>query len=263
MTTQHRLRLSANLKWLFTELPFLDRIAAAAKAGFKAVEIASPYDFTEQVLRQRLADYGLQAVLINTPSIPGTTGSNGVACHPDKTALFREQTEDAVRYANALDAKLIHLMAGIQPAEVDTDAARATYLENVAWAAKLAESAGVTLLLEAVNRRDVPGFFLGTLEEGLQVIEAVGSPNVRLLFDVYHCQVSQGDVTRRFDTLLPWIAHIQVADVPLRSEPGTGELRYEFIFDHIRDSGYGGWVGCEYRPLNGTEQGLGWRSMID
>jgi len=263
MTTPHRLRLSANLKWLFTELPFLDRFAAAAKAGFTAVEIASPYDFSEHELLGRLEDSGLQAVLINTPSIPNTLGSNGIACHPDKLPLFREQTENAIQYANALGAKLIHLMAGIRPPGVAMDTACATYLENVAWAAQLAESAGVTLLLEAVNRRDVPDFFLGTLEDGLQVIEEVGSPHVRLLFDVYHCQVTQGDVTRRFDKLLPQIAHVQVADVPLRSEPGTGELRYDFIFDHIRNSGYAGWIGCEYRPLKGTELGLSWRAMLD
>jgi hydroxypyruvate isomerase len=114
-----------------------------------------------------------------------------------------------------------------------------------------------------VNRRDVPGFFLASLEEGLEVIEQVGSKHVRLLFDYYHCQVSQGDVTRRFERLQPWIAHVQVADAPLRSEPGTGEMRYEFIFDHLRRSGYDGWVGCEYRPLDGTVKGLRWRAMLD
>jgi hydroxypyruvate isomerase len=264
MSPREGLRFSANLKWLFTELPFLDRFEAAAASGFTAVEIAAPYDFSEGELRHRLQDNGLQAVLINTPgTAPGTPTSNGVACHADKKALFREQIESAVQYASALGTGIIHVMAGILPKDADLDEARATYLENMAWAARVAESADVTLVLEAVNRRDVPGFFLASLEEGLEVIEQVGSKHVRLLFDYYHCQVSQGDVTRRFERLQPWIAHVQVADAPLRSEPGTGEMRYEFIFDHLRRSGYDGWVGCEYRPLDGTVKGLRWRAMLD
>jgi len=157
---------------------------------------------------------------------------------------------------------MIHVMAGIKPDDAPYEAAREVYLENVSWAAKLARNAGVRLVLEAVNQRDVPGFFLRTLEEGVDVISLAGEDNVGLLFDIYHCQMAQGDVSRRLETLMPLVDHIQVADTPLRSEPGTGELAWPFIFDRIASLRYTGWIGCEYRPASDTQSGLAWRDQF-
>jgi hydroxypyruvate isomerase len=257
------LRFCANLKWLFTERPFLERLEAAAKAGFSAVEYASPYDFDVKTQRRLLDDLGLKLILINTPAgAPGTPTSSGNASHPDAIDAFRAETMKAIEYADLLGSTLIHLMAGIVPPGVSRESARDTYIENVAWAAGMAAKSDVKLVLEAVNQRDVPGFFLRTLEEAEEVITLVGSTHVGLLFDVYHCQVSQGDLAMRMRRLMPSIAHIQVADPPYRSEPGTGEIAWPFVFDQITELGYRGWIGCEYRPTGVTEAGLDWLKRV-
>jgi hydroxypyruvate isomerase len=253
------LRFCANLKWLFTELPFLDRFDAAARAGFRAVEYASPYEYPAAEIRSRLRACDLQQVLFNTPA----GGGSGMACIPLRRDEFRDGFKKALDYASALDCGLVHLMAGIAPAELNRDAAAAAYATNVAWAAELASAAGVKLVLESINQRDVPGFFLRTQEEGAAVIEAVGGDRVGLQFDIYHCQVAQGDVTRRMETLMPVIAHIQIADAPGRNEPGTGEIAWDYVFRRIDELGYAGWIGCEYRPATDTVGGLTWRSRFE
>jgi hydroxypyruvate isomerase len=252
------LRLCANLKWLFTELPFLDRFDAAARAGFRAVEYASPYEYPAAEIRSRLRSCDLTQVLFNTPA----GGGSGMACIPGRREEFREGLRKALDYASELDCGLVHLMAGIVPADLNRDAAAAAYGENVAWAADLASASGVRLVLEPINQRDVPGFFLRTQEEGAAVVEAVGGGRVGLQFDVYHCQVAQGDVTRRMEALWPVIAHIQIADVPGRNEPGTGEIAWDYVFRRIDELGYAGWIGCEYRPATDTVTGLDWRSRF-
>ncbi len=249
------LRFCANLKWLFTELPFLDRFDAAARAGFRAVEYASPYEYPAAQIRSRLRACDLQQVLFNTPA----GGGSGMACIPSRRDEFRDGLRKALDYASALDCGLVHLMAGIAPSGLNRDAAAAAYATNVAWAAELASAAGVKLVLESINQRDVPGFFLRTQEEGAAVIEAVGGDRVGLQFDIYHCQVAQGDVTRRLETLMPVIAHIQIADAPGRNEPGTGEIAWDYVFRRIDELGYVGWIGCEYRPATDTVGGLSWR----
>jgi hydroxypyruvate isomerase len=248
-------RLCANLKWLFTEWPFLDRFAAAAEAGFKAVEYASPYEHPAAEIRARLRACGLKQVLFNTPA----AGGSGLACIPGQREAFRDGVKQALDYAAALECPLVHLMAGIQPAGVSHDTAAAVYGANLAWAAELAAAAGVRLTLEPINQRDVPGFFLRSQEQGADFIAAVGCERVGLQFDVYHCQVAQGDVTRRLATLLPVIAHLQIADAPGRNEPGSGEIAWDYLFRRIDELGYQGWVGCEYRPAKDTLSGLGWR----
>jgi hydroxypyruvate isomerase len=258
------LRFDANLKWLFTEVPFERRCAAAAEHDFAAVEIAAPYPHPITSLRRWLADAGVSLVLINSPGGgPGSPTAYGSACHPAAVAEFRAGTQLALEYATALGAPFIHLMAGVAPGEVPYETAYRTYLENLAWSAEQAAQAEVTLLVEVINQRDVPGFVLRSLGQAAAAIEAVGSPWVRLLFDIYHCQVNEGDVTTRWRELAPLASHIQLADAPDRREPGTGELNWDHVLGEIGRSGYGGWVGCEYRPTQDTASSLAWRQRFD
>jgi hydroxypyruvate isomerase len=255
------LRLAANLKWLFTELPFLERFDAAAEAGFTGVEFASPYDHPAGDVRRALDAAGLTQVLINTPAgAPSSPTRSGLACIPDQVAEFRDGVRKALEYASVLGSPLIHVMGGIRPEGVSRDRALATYVTNVAWAAQEASSSGVTVVLEAINRRDVPRFVLDSVDQAVDIIQAVGEPGLRLLFDVYHCQVGQGDLTVRLTRHAPFTAHVQVADAPFRTEPGTGEIGWEKVFATLRELSYAGWIGCEYTPTAGTLEGLGWRS---
>jgi hydroxypyruvate isomerase len=257
------LKLSANLKWLFTEVPLLDRFDAAAKAGFVAVEYATPYEQPAATLQARLRACGLQMVLINTPAGDRARGEqSGLACLPARREAFRDDLRKSLDYAVALGCKLVHLQAGILPPEISRDRGWATYLNNIFWAAELASAAGVRLVLEPINQLDIPGFLLRTQEEGAAIAEAVGSDKVGLQFDIYHCQVEQGSVARRMRALMPIIGHIQVADSPNRNEPGTGEIAWDYLFKLIVELGYEGWIGCEYTPIAGTEAGLGWRERF-
>jgi hydroxypyruvate isomerase len=257
------LKLSANLKWLFTELPLLDRFDAAAQAGFAAVEYPTPYELPVGTLAARLRDCGLAMALINTPAGEKARGEqSGIACMPDRKAAFRDDLRKGLDYATGLGCKLLHLQAGILPVGISRDRGWATYMANVIWAADLASAAGVRLVLEPINQIDIPGFLLRTQEEGAAVIEAVGPDRVGLQFDIYHCQVEQGSVSRRLEALMPIIGHIQVADSPGRHEPGTGEIAWDYMLPLIERLGYRGWVGCEYTPANGTVDGLGWRARF-
>jgi hydroxypyruvate isomerase len=252
-------RLCANLKWLFTELPFLERFDAAARAGFAAVEYASPYEHAAKDIRSRLNACNLKQVLFNTPAgDPAEGGGSGLACVPGRQNKFREGFKKALEYAGALDCGLIHVMAGVQPPDTSYDTAAAVYAANLAWAAEAAAS-GVKLVLEPINQRDAPGFFLRTQEQGAAMVEALGRDRFGLQFDIYHCQVAQGDITRRMEKLMPVISHMQLADAPGRNEPGTGEIAWDYVFNRINELGYRGWIGCEYRPVGGTTAGLDWR----
>jgi len=253
-------KLCANLKWLFTELPFLDRFDSAAKAGFTAVEYASPYEYPAREIRSRLNACALKQVLFNTPAgDPSEGGGSGFACVPGRQDRFRDGFKQALEYASALECGLIHVMAGIQPAHTSYETAAAVYAANIAWAAEAAAGSGVKLVLEPINQRDVPGFFLRTQEQGASIIEALGRERIGLQFDIYHCQVAQGDITRRMEKLMPVISHMQLADAPGRNEPGTGEIAWDYVFKRIDELDYRGWVGCEYRPVGETMAGLGWR----
>lgn len=253
------LRFAANLKWLFTEVPFLERFDRAAAAGFRGVEYASPYEHAPAALARRLADAGLSQALINTPmGSEGSEGRRGLACVPSLRPEFEQGIRLALEYAAALDCGIVHVVAGIRPEGVSDDRAFAEYLRNVAWAAELAAQCGVTLVLEAQNRQDAPGFLLDSQNRAAAVVEAIGSAHVRLLFDVYHAQMSEGNLSESFRSLLPLIAHVQIADVPGRHEPGSGEIDYGHLFSVIEHSSYRGWIGCEYAPREGTESGLVW-----
>ena len=253
--------LSANLKWLFTETPLLERFEAAARAGFEAVEYPTPYEQSVASLAARLRDHGLRMVLINTPAGDKALGEqSGIACRPDRRERFRDDVGRGLEYAAGLGCTLLHVQAGILPANVSRDRGWATYLANIAWAAEQAHAAGIGVVIEPVNQIDIPNFLLRTQEEGAAVVEAVGRDRVGLQFDIYHCQVEQGDVSRRLAALMPIIDHIPVADPPDRHEPGTGEIAWDHVFPLIERLGYRGWIGCEYIPAADTVAGLGWRA---
>jgi hydroxypyruvate isomerase len=253
------LRLCANIGFLFPDLPFFDRFDAAARAGFAGVEFASPYEYTAAELRARLDAAGLSLVLINSPAGNRAAGERGFACLPGRTGIFRDGVEQALDYANSLDCKLLHVMAGVPPADLSYDTALALYAANLAWAAERAAAAGIKLTIEPLNSRDAPGYLLRTQEQGAAIVAAIGRDRVGLQFDIYHCQTAQGDVTTRLEKLLPFVEHMQLADVPGRHEPGTGEIGWKFVFRRIDKLGYSGWVGCEYAPLGDTVEGLAWR----
>ena len=254
------LRLCANLGFLFSEVPFLDRFDVAARAGFTGVEYASPYDYPAAELRARLKATGISQVLINSPAGNRAAGERGMACVPGRVAAFRDGLAQALDYAVALDCKLVHVMAGVPPQDVAYDTAAALYAANLAWAAEKALTAGVRLVIEPLNPRDAPGYLLRTQEQGAAIVAAIGHDRLGLQFDLYHCQTAQGDVTRRLETLMPVIDHMQLADVPGRHEPGTGEIGWDFVFRRIGELGYGGWIGCEYNPVGNTVTGLAWRT---
>ncbi len=252
-------RLAANLSMMFNEVPMLDRYAAAAKAGFKAVEFLFPYEFPAAELKKRLDDNGLKQVLFNMPPGDWAAGERGTASLPGRQAEFREGVKKALEYAHALECPLMHCMAGIPPAGTEFGTAAALFASNVAWASELASAQGVRLCLEPINHRDMPGFHLNTMAQAAAVIAAIGAEKVGLQFDIYHCQTTEGDITKRMELYMPIIAHMQLADVPLRHEPGTGEIGWDFVFRRIDELGYQGWIGCEYRPAGDTVAGLAWR----
>jgi hydroxypyruvate isomerase len=255
-------KLAANLSMMFNEVPFLDRFAAAAAAGFKAVEYLFPYEYPAGDLRHRLDDAGLQQVLFNAPPGNWAKGERGIASLPGRQAEFRDSVRQALDYAAALDCPLVHVMAGIRPGAVPPVTAAAIYAANLAWAAEQAVAAGRRIVIEPINHRDMPRYYLNTVEQGAAIVDAVGRDRLGLQFDIYHCQVTEGDVTKRMEALLPVIAHMQIADVPARNEPGTGEIGWEFVFGRIDALGYEGWVGCEYRPAGETVAGLAWRQRF-
>ncbi len=256
------LRLCANLSMMFNEVDFLDRFQAAAKAGFEGVEFLFPYDYSATDIRTRLNDAGLRQVLFNAPPGDWIGGERGTATLPGRQQEFRDGILKALDYSEMLGNRLLHVMAGIPPSGLRPGVAAALYIANLAWASEQAAQRGVTLLLEPINHRDMPGYFLNTMAQGAAVVEALGRDRLGLQFDVYHCQITEGDITARMAALLPSIAHMQIADVPARNEPGTGEIGWHFVFREIDRLGYSGWVGCEYRPAGDTVAGLQWRAQF-
>ena len=256
-------RFAANLSMMFNEVPFLDRFDAASRAGFKAVEFLFPYDHSAAEIRQRLDAAGLQQVLFNMPPGDWAGGERGMACLPGRQQEFRDGVKRALDYAGALDCGLVHCMAGIVPSGLAQGTAAAMYVANLAWAAEQAAAHGIKVVIEPINHRDMPGFFLNTMAQGAEIVAAIGSDRLGLQFDIYHCQVTEGDLTKRIEALLPSIAHMQLADVPGRHEPGTGEIGWEYVFHRIDSLGFNGWIGCEYRPASDTVTGLAWRQRYN
>jgi hydroxypyruvate isomerase len=255
-------RFAANLSMMFNEVPFLDRFAAARKAGFEGVEFLFPYDFPAAEIRARLHGEGLTQVLFNMPPGDWANGERGLASLPGRQSEFREAVKRALDYAAVLECRHLHCMAGIPHAGVAPGTAAALYAVNLAWATEQASPAGVKLVIEPINQRDMPGYFLNTQAQGAAVIEAIGPDRLGLQFDLYHVQIAEGDITQRMEKHMPVISHMQIADVPTRNEPGTGEIGWAYVFRRMDELGYAGWVGCEYRPAGDTVAGLGWRERF-
>lgn len=251
-------RFAANLSMMFAEAPFLDRFARARAAGFAAVEFLFPYEHPAKEIAHRLRDSGLSQVLFNAPPGDWAAGERGCAALPGRSEEFREGIKRALEYAEALSCPLLHVMAGLAPASAPRDRLLATYAVNLAWAAEECAKSGVKPVIEPINHRDIPGFFLNTTDEAAAIIEAVGPERLGLQFDLYHCQVTEGDLVPRLERHLPLTSHMQVADTPGRHEPGTGEVNWPYVFRRIDELGFTGWIGCEYRPAGATEDGLGW-----
>lgn len=251
-------KLNANLSMLFTEYDFLDRFEAAAKAGFRGVEYLFPYAFDAADIAARLKANNLEQVLFNLPAGDWDAGDRGITCHPGRVAEFREGVDIAIKYAKQLGCGQCNALAGVVPEGVSQAEAHATFVENLRYAAPRLAGAGIKLLAEAINTRDIPGFFLNNTKQALSILDEVGSDNLFYQYDIYHMQIMEGDLARTIEANLDRIAHLQLADNPGRHEPGTGEINYHFMFDFLDRIGYNGWVGCEYKPASTTEAGLGW-----
>jgi hydroxypyruvate isomerase len=251
------IRLAANLSTLFTELPFLDRFDAAARAGFSAVECQFPYEAEPAAVAARLRATGLQWVLFNAPF--GNAGERGISSLPGREREFDASIDTAVRYVEAGDCRRVHVMAGLLPAGADRGKHLDCYVAAISRAADQLAALDAVVMLEPINTRvDVPGYLLDSTALALECIARAGRPNIRLQYDVYHMQIMEGDLQRSIQRLLPSIGHIQVADNPGRHEPGSGEIAYERLLPAIDALGYAGYIGCEYLPAAGTMSGLGW-----
>jgi hydroxypyruvate isomerase len=251
-------KLAANLSFLFGEVDFLARFEAAARAGFRGVEYLFPYAYPVAQIAELLESYGLTQVVHNLPAGDWAAGERGIACQPKKKAEFREGVDRALEYASALRCKRVNCLAGIAPPGVAHEALRETMIENLAFAADKLGAAGIQLLIEPINTRDLPGFFLCRSAQAIDILDAVGSPHLGLQYDVYHMQIMEGDLAPTLARLFDRIGHVQIADNPGRHEPGTGEIHYPFLFSFLEKLGYAGWIGCEYRPETTTTAGLGW-----
>jgi hydroxypyruvate isomerase len=251
-------KFSANLTMMFNELDFPARFAAASEAGFRGVEFLFPYAYDKTQLMDLLFGNGLQMVLFNMPPGDWNTGDRGMTCDPARTAEFQDNIGKAVDYALTLGCSQIHAMAGIMPGGVSEDKMWDTYVANLKFAAAELKKHGLKLLIEAINTRDMPGYFLNRTCQALDAVDEVAADNLSLQYDIYHMQIMEGDLSYTIETNLPLIAHMQMADTPGRHEPGTGEINYSFLFDFIDKLGYKGWIGCEYKPLGATAAGLNW-----
>ncbi|MBS7545286.1 2-oxo-tetronate isomerase [Ancylobacter oerskovii] len=255
-------RFAANLTMLFNEVPFLDRFEKAAAAGFTGVEYLFPYDFPVEELVAKLKANNLSQVLHNLPAGNWGAGERGIAILPERVDEFRDGVDKAIAYATALGCPQVNILAGIVPAGADREILHNTFVNNLKYAAPRIKDAGLKLLIEPINTRDIPGFFLNYTKQAKAIIEEVSSDNLFIQYDIYHMQIMEGDLARTIEANLPQIAHIQLADNPGRNEPGTGEINYGFLFKHLDAIGYTGWVGCEYKPKGDTAAGLGWISAL-
>jgi len=251
-------RFAANLSMLYGEVPFLERFAAARRSGFGAVEFISPYDHPPEEVARAARDADVEVVLFNMPPGDWAKGDRGIGCDPSRVAEFRDGVGKALDYARALGCARLHPMAGIRPLGADEAALRRTYVENLRFAAAALAERGLMLLVEGINPRDIPGYYLNTSRQAFGLMDEVAAQNLLYQYDVYHMQIVEGDLAPTLEKRLARIGHVQIADTPGRHEPGTGEINYRFLFRHLDRIGYRGLVGCEYKPLAATEAGLGW-----
>jgi hydroxypyruvate isomerase len=251
-------RFSANISMLFKELEFPERFEAAARAGFKAVEIQFPYAWERNRLAQIAQDAGIEVVLINIPAGDPEKGDRGIACLPSRVDEFRQGVARAVEYAKALGCKQMNCLAGVAPPDADGSKLRETYVSNLRYAADELERHGMNLLIEPINTRTIPGFYLNKSAQALAIMNEAGAANLKLQYDLFHMRIMGDDLAGTLSANLARIGHVQIADVPGRHEPGTGEIDFPPLFDLIDRLGYKGWIGAEYVPTAKTEDGLAW-----
>jgi hydroxypyruvate isomerase len=251
-------KFAANLTMLFNEAEFLDRFALTAKAGFKGVEFLFPYAYSVDEIAKRLNDSGTKLVLHNLPAGNWAAGERGIACLPGREEEFRLGVDQAIQYATALGCPRVNCLAGIEPKDSDSSELYATFVENLRFAADLLAGSSINLLIEPINTRDIPGFFLHSTRQARAILLDVNSPNLKIQYDLYHMQIMEGDLAMTIQSNLDSIGHIQIADNPRRNEPGTGEINFGFLFGFLDTIGYAGWIGCEYKPRTTTVEGLGW-----
>jgi len=251
-------KFNANLTMLFNEVDFLDRFEAAAKAGFNGVEYLFPYPYPKEQLAEKLAKHRLTQVLHNLPAGDWAKGERGIACLPQRVGEFQDGVGKAIEYATTLGCKQVNCLAGIAPSGLAADKLQETFAANLKFAADKLKAAGIRLLIEPCNTRDIPGFYLNHSKQALAIIDQVGSDNLHLQYDIYHMQIMEGDLAPTIQRNLARIPHMQLADNPGRNEPGTGEINYPFLFQFIDRLGYAGWIGCEYKPAKTTVEGLAW-----
>jgi hydroxypyruvate isomerase len=251
-------KFAANLSMMYNEVDFLDRFSAAAKDGFKGVEFLFPYSYLASDIRARLDEFGLAQALFNCPPGDWSAGERGIACLPGREEEFRRGIAQALAYADVLGNKCLHVMAGLLQAELGRAHQREVFLSNLAYAAEQAARHAITIVIEPINPRDMPGYFLNRQDDAHTICREVGASNLKVLMDLYHCQIVEGDLATKIKRDLPGIAHMQIAGVPERNEPDRGEVNYPYLFELMDKLGYEGWVGCEYRPKAGTSEGLTW-----
>ena len=251
-------RFAANLSFMYQDLPFLERFAAAAADGFEGVEYLFPYDYPAEEIAAQLQAHGLEQALFNLPPGDWSTGERGIACLPGRHLEFAAGVAQALRYAEVLGNERIHVMAGIPKSGMSPEACRDTYISNLRLACALASEQGRTVLIEPINTRDIPGYFLNRQDQAHAIVAAVGAGNLKVQMDFYHLQIVEGDIAMKYRQYQAGIGHVQIASVPDRNEPDGGEINYPYLFEMLDAIGYQGWVGCEYRPRAGTSAGLGW-----
>ena len=251
-------KFAANLSFLFGDVEFPDRFDKAAAAGFRAAEFHFPYAWDKNELAERIRRAGVEVVLFNLTAGDWGKGDRGIACIPSRISEFRDGVGRAIEYAKALGCTRVNCLSGIAPARAPGETLRETFVSNLRYAARELEREGITLLIEPVNTRSVPGNYLRNSGQAIALMDEAAVANVKLQYDVFHMQIMEGDLAKTIEANLARIGHIQIADVPDRHEPGTGEINYPFLFDHLDRIGFQGWIGCEYVPAGRTEDGLGW-----
>lgn len=251
-------KFAANLSFLYPEVPLLERIGKAAADGFGAVEYVSPYELDKSAIADALATHNIQQALFNLPAGDWGAGERGLGCLPDRIEEFRRGVDTAIAYARALNCPTVNCLAGLAPKGVDASLLDKTLADNLAYAAPRLADAGIALVMEPINRIDMPTYHVSTTDHAERIIEMAGVDNLKIQYDFYHMQIMQGDLMRNFTRLFDQIGHVQIADNPGRNEPGSGEINYGFILSELDRLGYAGWVGCEYKPKTTTTEGLGW-----